>query len=75
MGLLCGENEVEVRANSDEVVNGRTNLPLVHEGDDLFHVAQHQETQVAARSLGASEPGAEYEIGLTSELAEEPPIV
>lgn len=71
----CGENEVEVRAKSDGVVIGRTNLPLVHEGDALFHVARHQGTQVAARSLDAYEPGADYDIGLTSELAEEPPIV
>lgn len=70
-----GENEVEVRAKCDGVVIGRTNLPLVHEGDALFHIARHQGTQVAARSLDAYEPGANYEIGLTSELAEEPPIV
>jgi len=70
-----GENEVEACARSDGVVIGRTNLPLVYEGDALFHVARHQGTQVAARSFDAYEPGADYDIGLTSELAEEPRIV
>jgi len=70
-----GENEVEVRASADGIVIGRTNLPLVHEGDALFHIAVPKGTQVAAKSLDAYEPGADYEIGLTSELAEEPQIV
>ena len=70
-----GENEVEVLATTDGVVIGRTNLPLAHEGDALFHIARHEGTKVAARSLDAYEPGADYDVGLTSELAEDPPIV
>ena len=70
-----GGNEIEVVSGADGVVVGRTNLPLVHEGDALFHVACHARTQAAARFLDAFEPEADYEVGLTSELAEDPPIV
>lgn len=34
-----GHNEVEVLAHATGVVIGRTNLPLVNEGDALFHIA------------------------------------
>jgi hypothetical protein len=70
-----GENEVELRSAADGVVIGRTNLPLVHEGDALFHVARHEGKQVVARSLESFEPGADYELGLTSELVDDRPIV
>lgn len=70
-----GENEVEVRASVGGVIIGRSNIPLVHEGDALFHIARHEGTQVIARSLDDFEPEAAYETGLTSELASEAPIV
>ncbi|MEQ8356333.1 MAG: succinylglutamate desuccinylase/aspartoacylase family protein [Kiloniellaceae bacterium] len=70
-----GENEVEVRASIGGVIIGRSNIPLVHEGDALFHIARHEGTQVIARSLDDFEPEAAYERGLTSELASEAPIV
>ncbi|WP_340120065.1 succinylglutamate desuccinylase/aspartoacylase family protein [Pelagibius sp. 7325] len=70
-----GENEVEVRASVSGVVIGRSNIPLVHEGDALFHIARHEGTQIVARSLDDFEPEAAYERGLTSELAGEAPIV
>ncbi|HEX9767927.1 MAG TPA: succinylglutamate desuccinylase/aspartoacylase family protein [Kiloniellales bacterium] len=70
-----GQNEVEVVATTDGIIIGKTNLPLVHEGDGLFHVARHEGKQVVARSLDEFDPEAAYESGLTSELAAEPPIV
>ncbi|MEO3428972.1 succinylglutamate desuccinylase/aspartoacylase family protein [Pelagibius sp. CAU 1746] len=70
-----GENEIEVRASIGGVIIGRSNIPLVHEGDALFHIARHEGTQVIARSLDDFEPEAAYETGLTSELAGEAPIV
>lgn len=70
-----GENEMIVKSPTDGIIVGRTNLPLVHEGDALFHVARHEGTQVVARSLDAFEPEADYESGVTAELADEPPIV
>lgn len=78
LGLIAdpyGENEVELHSPADGVVIGRSNLPLVHEGDALFHIARHEGTQVVARSLDDFEPEAAYEEGLTSELTDEPPIV
>lgn len=70
-----GQNEVEVVATTDGIVIGKTNLPLVHEGDGLFHVARHEGKQVVARWLDEFDPETAYESGLTSELAAEPPIV
>lgn len=70
-----GQNEVEVIAETDGIIIGRTNLPLVHEGDGLFHIARHEGKQVVARSLDEFDPAAAYESGLTSELANDPPIV
>lgn len=36
-----GEGETPVIADLDGVVIGRTNLPLVYEGDAIFHIAQY----------------------------------
>ncbi|MHA6347609.1 succinylglutamate desuccinylase/aspartoacylase family protein [Roseivivax sp. CAU 1761] len=50
LGLVAdpfGDVEAEVRATETGIVVGRTNLPVVHEGDALFHIA------VPARPLGA----------------------
>lgn len=35
-----GEKETEVRAEREGLIMGRTNLPIVNEGDALFHIAQ-----------------------------------
>ena len=79
LGLISdayGEHEVEITAKDDGVVIGRNNLPVVNEGDALFHVGRGIGTQVLARALDDFEPDAAYESGLTSELAEaEQPIV
>ncbi|MDE3000815.1 MAG: M14 family metallopeptidase [Gemmatimonadota bacterium] len=71
-----GETEIEIKAPSDGVVIGRTNLPLVHEGDALFNIGLTAGTQVEARTLDDFDPFEEYESGATGELAsEEPQIV
>jgi predicted deacylase len=70
-----GENEAAVTASTDGIIIGKSNLPLAHEGDALFHVARHEGKQVVARSLDDFDPGTDYESGLTSELAAESPIV
>lgn len=36
-----GQAETELQAADDGVVIGRTNLPLVYEGDAIFHIAQY----------------------------------
>ena len=71
-----GESETKIEAPSDGVVIGRTNLPLVHEGDALFNIGLTAGTQVEARTLDDFDPFEEYETGATGELAsEEPQIV
>jgi len=60
------------RAPTDGVVIGRTNLPLVHEGDALFHIVHVGGKQVVAETLDAFVPEEDYTEGLTAELAEEP---
>ncbi len=67
-----GENETDVMSPSDGIVVGRTNLPLVHEGDGLFNIVRVEGTQVIAETLDAFTPEEEYAEGLTAELADEP---
>ncbi len=35
-----GESETEIKSPMDGVIVGRTNLPLAHEGDALFHIGK-----------------------------------
>jgi predicted deacylase len=75
LGLISdpfGEIEVEVSSPSEGIVIGRTNLPLVHEGDGLFHIVRVEGTQVVAEALDAFTSEEEQAEGLTAELADEP---
>jgi len=69
-----GEQELPVRAPFDGIVVGRNNLPLVNEGEALYHVARYEQ---AARAERVAAQWAAYEEGLEGELpsSEEPPIV
>lgn len=51
-----GESELEIRAPKEGFVIGRTNLPVVHEGDALFNLAQTEGTQIVARALDVHDP-------------------
>jgi predicted deacylase len=42
-----GEREVEVRSPHKGIIVGRNNLPLVHEGEALFHLARFQKVDAA----------------------------
>jgi len=77
LGLISdpfGRNEVEARAPADGVLIGRTNLPIVHEGDALFHIGRLEGTKARALSLDPAGLSADYEAGITSEIADEPSI-
>ena len=50
-----GENEWVVEAHTDGIIIGRTNLPVVQEGDGLFHIAGPEGTKAAFESLQAFE--------------------
>ena len=43
IGDPLGVNEFQVIAPEDGIVIGRTNLPLVYEGDALFHLAYYKQ--------------------------------
>ena len=64
-----GESSSEVTVPVDGVVIGRTNLPLVHEGDALFNIALAEGTKIDARALDDFDPIEDYESGTTRELA------
>ena len=66
-----GQDELEVQSPCDGVLIGRTNLPLVYEGDGLFHIARVGGRRVQ-EALEAFTPEEEYERGLTAELADDP---
>jgi predicted deacylase len=74
MGYIAdpfGEAEVEVRAPTGGIVIGRTSIPLVHEGEALFHVARFENVGVVAQQLESLQT--EHAEALY--LAEDPPIV
>jgi len=70
-----GDNEVIVASRFDGVVVGRSTLPVVHEGDALFHVGLYEGTKVSADAMDAFEPDEDYDTGATAEISSEPPIV
>ena len=49
-----GEAETDVESPTDGVIVGRTNLPLAHEGDALFHIGL---TQAGQADDGPVSPG------------------
>lgn len=50
-----GEEETEVNASEGGLIIGRTNLPVVNQGDALFHVAQLPKAAVPGETIGALE--------------------
>ncbi len=54
-----GQEECEVRAPVGGIVIGRSNIPLVNEGEALLHLARFQETEEVAASVEAFQ--AEYQ--------------
>jgi predicted deacylase len=47
-----GEHEQDVLAPFSGLVIGRSNLPLVNEGDALYHIARFYRTDLAAERVG-----------------------
>ena len=48
-----GKREEEILATDPGIIIGKTNLPLVHEGEALFHIARFTEPDSAAESVEA----------------------
>lgn len=75
LGLIAdpvGDHETRVTAPLSGIVIGRTNLPLVNEGDALFHIATFETPARAARAI----EGVQGELDPTTEASPsgEPPI-
>ncbi|MBI2384317.1 MAG: succinylglutamate desuccinylase/aspartoacylase family protein [Gammaproteobacteria bacterium] len=51
VGDPFGQEDVPVYAPLDGVVIGRLHLPLVHEGDALFHIARVESPELAAQAV------------------------
>lgn len=68
----AGESEIPMPAPYDGVVIGRTNLPLVFEGEALFHVGRTRQTTLLEEHLDAMQEAVNL---VPPELVEEPPIV
>ncbi|WP_297771526.1 succinylglutamate desuccinylase/aspartoacylase family protein [uncultured Roseovarius sp.] len=48
-----GDIESEVQAEESGIIIGRTNMPVVYEGDALFHVAETPRAEAAAEGISA----------------------
>lgn len=69
-----GEKEVEVTTDHAGIVIGRSNLPLAHAGDALYHVAQVRSARKVAGEVEAFQSEHEPDGQDTGESGE-PPIV
>jgi hypothetical protein len=68
----AGQNDSLVEASSDGIIIGRTNIPLVYEGEALFHIGRSRQTTLLEEHLDTLHD----EAALTPpELIEEPSIV
>jgi len=67
-----GQMELEVKSNCSGIIIGRTNLPLVNEGEGLFHIARFESVRVAESTVEAFQAD---ELPVDPTLDEEPPIV
>ncbi|UCD50066.1 MAG: succinylglutamate desuccinylase/aspartoacylase family protein [Phycisphaerales bacterium] len=67
-----GQEESEVRSHVGGVVIGRTNLPLVNEGEALFHVATFESPKTAERVIEAFQTDP---LPPEPAIGQEPPLV
>lgn len=67
-----GEQELEVKATVGGIIIGRTNLPLVNEGEALFHIARFDSAEAAETAV---ENFHAEEINIDPSFRKEPPIV
>ena len=51
-----GEEDAEIRSPADGVIVGRTNLPLAHEGDALFHIGLTKDAGQGVSPQTSEEP-------------------
>ena len=52
-GVDSGEVETEIAADIEGIVIGRSNMPVVYEGEALFHIAETPRADDAAEGVTA----------------------
>jgi len=67
-----GAQELEVTSNVGGIIIGRHNLPLVNEGEALFHIARFESVQQAESVVEAFQAD---DLPIHPAMEEEPPIV
>ena len=72
VGAAGGAGEDPMIAPFDGVVIGRANLPLVYEGEAIFHIGRTRQASLLEEHLDAMQGGDQFSL---SELVEEPEIV
>jgi uncharacterized protein len=68
-----GKHQQEVRATADGIIIGRTNLPLVNEGEALFHIAIFDESDNVAELVEVFQET--HDPSYDDDINEEPPII
>lgn len=68
-----GEHEEVVKSTAAGIVIGRARLPLVHEGEAIFHIAKFSQTSEAAESVENFQDAFDPETDTTE--SEEPPLI
>ena len=75
LGLIsdpAGKTDTEVEAGYNGIIIGRTNIPLIYEGEALFHIGRSQQASLLEEHLDVLQ---DEEALNTPELVEEPIIV
>jgi predicted deacylase len=72
VGDAGGSGEEPIVSPSDGVIIGRTNLPLVYEGEAVFHVGRTRQTALLEQHLDAMQDSDQFNL---PEIVEEPEIV
>jgi len=67
-----GTQELEVTSNAGGIIIGRYNLPLVNEGEALFHIARFESVREAESAVEAFRSD---DLPVHPAVDEEPPIV
>lgn len=68
-----GENSVPITSPVAGIVIGKTNLPLVFEGEAIFHIARYEETDHVSNHIEAYHE--ELDPLTDGQVSEEPPLV
>ena len=68
-----GEHGDEVKSNASGIVIGRTRLPLVHEGEAIFHIARFSQTSEAAVTVESFQD--EFDPVTGTSDSDEPPVI